>query len=192
MTVMPNAETIREFVIAGHGDLDKVKAMLSEQPDLRDAIHEWQLDDTETALQGASHVGNRAIAEYLLSQGAAMEVCTAAMLGRHADVERLLTGVENVNEVCGAHGIPLLAHTALSGDVDLVAMLVARGATDGISMALLNAVTTGHVELANWLLTHTQPDLSLKNFQGKTAFEVAEARSDQAMITLLRMHEAHT
>ena len=34
---MPNAETVREFVIAGHGDLDKVKAMLSEQPDLRDA-----------------------------------------------------------------------------------------------------------------------------------------------------------
>ncbi len=181
-----STEVIREFVITGHGDLDKVKSMLAEQPELRDAAHEWRPGDTETALQGASHVGNRAIADFLLDQGAPMEIYTAAMLGRQYDVERLLDGSPSLIQAHGAHGISLLTHAAWSGDVQLVAMLYARGATDGAPAALLAAVTKGHVGLTEWLLTHTQPDLSMKNFQGKTALDIAEERGDRAMITLLR------
>ncbi len=181
-----STEMIREFVIAGHGNLDRVKAMLAEQPELLNMAHEWNPGDTETALQGASHVGNRAIADFLLDHSAPLEICTAAMLGRHYDVERLAEGIPNLNDVRGAHGIPLLAHAAWSGNVALVAWLHEHGARDGASDALLNAVIRGHVELAQWLLQHAQPDLSTKNFQGKTALEIAEERGDQAMITLLR------
>ena len=81
-------ETIREFVIAGHGNLDRVKEMLTGQPEMLNISHEWKPDDTETALQGASHVGNRAIAEYLLEQGAPLDICAAAMLGCKTNVER--------------------------------------------------------------------------------------------------------
>ena len=186
---MPNSEVIREFVIAGHGNLDKVKAMLADQPDLLNAAHEWKPGDTETALQGASHVGNRTIAKYLLDHGASMEIYTAAMLGRTYDVERLLDGSAELIHAHGAHGISLLTHAALSGDVALVAMLYERGAHEGVSPALLSAVTKGHVELTQWLLRHAQPDLSLKNFQGKTALEIANERGDQAIITLLSEYQ---
>ena len=89
-------------------------------------------------------------------------------------------------EAHGAHGIPLLTHAALSGDVALIAMLFERGARDGVSPALINAVNKGHVGLVQWLLQHAQPDRATKNFQGKTALEIAEERGDQAMVTLLR------
>ncbi|HQZ70975.1 MAG TPA: hypothetical protein PK826_06595, partial [Anaerolineae bacterium] len=50
-------ETVRAFVIAGHGNLETVQTMLAETPALRDAAHEWRPGDTETALAGAAHVG---------------------------------------------------------------------------------------------------------------------------------------
>ena len=80
MSTIANTDAIREFVIAGHGNLDRVKEMLAEHPELLSVAHEWQPGDTETALQGASHVGNCAIAEYLLTQGAPLDICAAAML----------------------------------------------------------------------------------------------------------------
>lgn len=179
---------VREFVIAGHGNLDKVKHLLVEHPELLNVAHEWRPGDTETALQGAAHVGVVPIAEYLLDAGAPLDICAAAMLGRRYDVERLLGGIPDVNQVHGAHGISLLTHAALSGDVDLVRMLWERGATEGASSALINAVTKGYFELTEWLLRNTKPDLTLKNFQDKTALDIAQERGDDGITTLLREH----
>src|SRR4051794_32277203 len=81
-TPEPTTDQIREFVIAGHGNLEKVKQMLAIHPELLNIANVWRPGDTETALQGAAHVGNREIAEYLLSLGAPMDICCAAMLGR--------------------------------------------------------------------------------------------------------------
>ena len=77
-------EQIREFVIAGHGNLAAVQALLAAEPRLLNVANEWSPGDTETAIQGAAHVGSRAVAEYLLAQGAPLELPTAAMLGRRA------------------------------------------------------------------------------------------------------------
>src|SRR5689334_6665239 len=140
----PTATEVREFVIAGHGNLDKVKQMLAAQPDLLNRSHEWRPGDTETALQGAAHVGNREIAEFLLAQGAPLEICTAAMLGRREEVERFLEEDPDKIHANGAHGIPLLTHAALSGDVGLVQTLYEGGATEGSSAALALAVGKGH------------------------------------------------
>ncbi|HET8678747.1 MAG TPA: ankyrin repeat domain-containing protein, partial [bacterium] len=73
---MPSTELVRDFVIAGHGDLKKVKAMLAQHPDLLNATYEWKPGDHETAIQAAAHVGNAAVAEHLLSRGAPLEICT--------------------------------------------------------------------------------------------------------------------
>src|SRR5215218_3777908 len=107
-TSQPTVDEIREFVIAGHGNLDKVKRMLDAQPSLLNIANEWRPGDTETALQGASHVGNREIAEYLLAQGAPLDLCAAAMLGRREEVERFLQADSTLIHSNGAHGIPLL------------------------------------------------------------------------------------
>lgn len=172
----PTPEEIREFVIAAHGDVDKVKTMLAAQPALLNLAHPWSETDSETAIQAASQVGNVALAEFLLAQGAPLAIYTAAMLGRRDDVTRLLAADPGLAKARGAHGIPLLPHAAMSGDVALVSALHAAGATDGASSALVFAVARRHVALVSWLLAHAAPDLAWKNYQGKTALDVARER----------------
>lgn len=62
-------DKVKDFVIAGHGDLVKVKTMLQEIPTLLYATWDWGGGDFETALEGAGHVGNKEIANYLISTG---------------------------------------------------------------------------------------------------------------------------
>lgn len=179
-------EQIREFVIAGHGNLERVKAMLAETPILLNTPYEWGPGDTETAIQGAAHVGNAAIATYLLSQGAPLELNTAAMLGDREAVEQFLTVEPACIHSKGAHGIPLLAHAVFSGDVVLVESLVERGATAGMSAALSNAVSMGHSDVVRWLLEHGDPDLHWENFQGKRALQIAVERGYEEIVSLLQ------
>jgi ankyrin repeat protein len=180
-----NAEDIKAFVIAGHGNLDKVKTMLEATPELLNVAYEWSRGDFETALAGASHVGNADIAHYLLECGAPMTVTTAAMLGRTAELNAMLEAEPNLIHATGAHGITLLTHAALSGDAGLVSSLYARGATTGSSMALNLAVHAGHLEVAKFLLEHAQPDLNWKNFRGLTALEVARDAGHADLVRLL-------
>ena len=185
---MPSPEAIREFVLAGHGNLEKVQTMLAGDLSLLNAAHVWGENDTETAVQAAAHVGNRPIAEYLLSQGAPLEICTAASLGKRERIEEMLAADPDSVKANGAHQIPLLSHAAFSGDAGLVEMLYRRGAQQGASMALSFAVMKGYTDTARWLIEHASPDLSFKNYQGKTLLEQAEATGNQAMIELVRQH----
>ncbi len=186
----PNPDQVREFVIAGHGDLQKIKRLLAENPAMLNASHPWSESDHETAIQAAAQVGNAAIAEYLVSQGAPLDICTAAMLGRKDDVERLLGGDPSLIAARGAHGIPLLAHAALSGNVPLADLLWKRGVREGASFALGNAVDRGHLEMARWLLGNANPDLGWKNYQGKTVLSIALERGNAGTIELLKEHGA--
>jgi uncharacterized protein len=186
----PNIDQIRAFVLAGHSNLEQVQSMLAECPALLDAAYEWKENDRETAIQAAAHIGNVAIAEYLLAHGAPLAICTAAMLGRRTDVERMLHADPRQISAVGAHGIPLLTHAALSGDLELIEWLVGRGAHEGMSAALHNAVSKGHAELTLWLLEHGNPDLSIRNFQGQTPLQVAHARGFNAIARLLHNHGA--
>jgi ankyrin repeat protein len=187
-TLMP--EEIREFVVAAHFDLEKVKLKLDERPDLLEVAYAWSETDQETAIMAAAHVGNVPIAEFLLAHRAPLAIYTAAMLGRRAAVTEMLDKDPALISARGSHGIPLLAHAALSGDVELVQMLVARGAKEGASFALHNAVSRGHEALARWLLENTRPDLAWKNFEGKTALAVALGQGNASMAELMREHGA--
>jgi len=176
----------REFVIAGHGNLEKVRKMLGENPELLNASYAWSEIDHETAIQGAAQVGSAPVATYLLEQGAPLEICTAAMLGRMDEVERRLRDQpDNINSK-GAHGIPLLPHAAWSGDLELVQFPFRNGAKTGSSSALHNAVTRGYYDLVVWLVENTSPDLNSKNFQGKSPLAVAIERKQETIAKLLR------
>ncbi len=179
-------ERIREFVIAGHGNLEKVQNMLAETPELLNAAHPWQPGDTETAIQGAAHVGNRIIAEYLLEQGAPLEIWTALMLGRSEEVRAMLQQDPQLAHSKSAHGIPMLAHAALSGKVELLELLAQSGALEGQNLALSLAVGKGHQGAVGWLLEHTQTDPTWKNFQGKTALEQASEAGHSQIVALLQ------
>jgi ankyrin repeat protein len=186
MSAGPTPEQIREFVIAGHWDLPKVKAMLAEHPELLLVKQQWGENDFETAIQAASHAGSPHVAEFLLEQGAPMAIYTAAMLGRKDAVEGFLRDDPDQINALGAHKIPLLPHAAFSGNVELVQFLHDRGARTGVSMALSNAVGHRHTEVVRWILAHGNPTLDWKNYEGKTALDIAAERGDEEILQMLR------
>ncbi len=177
---------MRELVIAGHGNLARLKEILAQHPELVNAGYPWSDTDRETAIMAAAQVGNVPVAEYLLTLGAPLDICTAAMMGRLKDVGKLLANDPNNIRARGAHGIPLLAHAALSGNLGLVQMLVERGASEGTSFALHNAVSRGHRDVAEWLLDNVKLDVNWKDYQGKTALRVALNRKDDPLVHVLR------
>lgn len=103
-------ETVQEFVIAGHRDLEKVKEMLADVPPLLNATWDWGAGDFETALGGAGHMGRRDIAEHLIGEGARADVFVHAMLGDLDVVKAMLTRFPNLKDAKGPHGIPLKRH----------------------------------------------------------------------------------
>jgi len=108
-------ELVRQFVIAGHANLDKVKEMLTSEPALVNGTWDWGKGDFETALGGASHMGRPDIAQYLLEHGARMDLFAAAMLGKIDVVKAVVTAFPDIVRVPGPHKIPLIAHAEKGG-----------------------------------------------------------------------------
>jgi hypothetical protein len=106
---------VKRFVIAGHGNLPAVKAMLTEEPNLINGAIDWGDGDFETALGGASHMGRRDIAEYLLEHNARMDIFAATMLGQIEIVKTAVAAFPNIVNVPGPHGIPLIVHAEKGG-----------------------------------------------------------------------------
>jgi len=75
-------DLVQEFVSVAHTDLDQTKALLNREHALVNSAWDWGAGDWETGLGGASHMGRRDIAEFLLSNGARLDAFAAAMLGR--------------------------------------------------------------------------------------------------------------
>src|SRR5574342_425052 len=162
-------DLVREFVIAAHYDLDKVKTMLVANPALLTARYAWGPKDYEDGLGAASHVGNRAIAEFFLSQGAPLNICTAAMLGQLEDVSVFLRLDPSLANARGAHGIPVMYFAAMSGSTIISAMLQGSGCTEGIPFALHGAIAFGHKDMVHWLLDHgAKANLQMANYENKT------------------------
>ena len=109
-------ELVREMVTVAHFDLERVKKLLEARPSLARAAWDWGFGDWETALGAASHMGNRAIAEYLISQGAPPTLFSAAMLGQLEAMKAFLTAEPGVQRVRGPHSISLLAHARMGGE----------------------------------------------------------------------------
>ncbi|HYY90363.1 MAG TPA: ankyrin repeat domain-containing protein [Candidatus Dormibacteraeota bacterium] len=185
-----SSDPVREFVIAGHGNLDKVKQMLHEHPEYLNVAYQWGEKDTETAIQAAAQVGNAPIAEFLLGEGAPLEICTAAMLGRDSEVKRRLDENPTSAKATGAHGIPLLPHAVWSGNARLVELVYNRGATAGVNLALHNGIVRGNPEVVRWLLENAKPSIAAKNYQGKTPLSVASELKSTEIVQLLKQHGA--
>ena len=106
---------VKRFVIAGHVNLLAVKAMLAEEPSLINGAIDWGNGDFETALGGASHMGRRDIAEYLLEHNARMDIFAATMLGKIDIVKAAVAAFPKIVHVPGPHGIPLIVHAEKGG-----------------------------------------------------------------------------
>ena len=109
------ADLVKEFVVAGHANLQRTKELLELHPGLLNAAWDWGGGDFETALGGASHMGNREIAQFLVEKGARMDLFAAAMLGMIEVIRKAVEVFPGIHKSLGPHKIPLIAHAQKGG-----------------------------------------------------------------------------
>lgn len=185
-------DTVQAFVRAGHGQLEKVKEMLAQDPKLIFATWDWGGGDWETALGGASHIGSRECARYLLSQGARIDAFCAAMMGERAVVGELVAANPSVVTTKGPHGYTLLYHVAISGDVAMADALkpqLPREAKD-YTQALSAAVRDGHLEMTKWLFANGATNPNIADALGKRPLTTALEKKFNDVAEELRRHGA--
>jgi ankyrin repeat protein len=126
------AEKVKDFVRAGHNDLEKVKSLLIEFPTLVYASWDLGGGDFETALEGAGHVGNKDIANYLIKQGSRTNMFVLTMLGKTQVVKPFLEAFPEYLTARGPHGFTLLHHAQRGGDdaKELLEYLTSKGLKD--------------------------------------------------------------
>jgi hypothetical protein len=109
-------DLVNEFVRKAHSDLARVKELLAQEPKLVNACWDWGGGDFESALGAAAHTGRREIAEFLLDNGARMDIFAAAMLGHLDVVKAAISTYPQVANAPGPHGIPLVTHAKMGGE----------------------------------------------------------------------------
>lgn len=107
---------VKEFVTAGHSDLNRVKEMLADHPNLIYSRHDWGNGDFEEAIEGAGHLGNQEIANYLIGQGARVNLFVLTMLGKKDLVVPVIETYPELVYAKGAHGFTFLHHSKVGGE----------------------------------------------------------------------------
>lgn len=118
---------VKDFVVAGHKNLARVKEMLEENPNLIYCRYDWGNGDFEEAIEGAGHLGNKDIAEYLIAQGARVNLFVLTMLGKTELVTPTLEAYPELLFAKGPHGFTLLHHAKVGDAQELYAYLVDKG-----------------------------------------------------------------
>jgi ankyrin repeat protein len=157
---------VDELVGNAHGNLARVKELLTDRPDLLNETATWN----ETAVQAASQMGNREIIDFLVAQGAPVDFFTGLVLGRIDEVDG-----ERANSR-GIHDLPALYFAAIGGHVDVAEKLLAAGADVNAqaqaAAAIHGAVMGKNVEMVRLLLDHGA-DAALKDYAGRDARALA-------------------
>lgn len=185
-------ELVAAFVRAGHGNLPKVREMVEMDPALVFATWDWGGGDWETALGGASHVGSRECARFLLSRGARIDAYCAAMLGQRAVVAALVEADPTIVTARGPHGYTLLYHVAISGDTAMAEALQPHLASDArdYSQALSAAVRDGHLAMTKWLFDHGTVNANQRDALGQRPLDLARRKGFSAVADELVRHGA--
>jgi hypothetical protein len=110
-----NRALVQDFVIYAHSDLAMTHKLLEKEPALLNATMDWGGGDWETGLGGASHMGRRDIAGFLLEKGARIDIFCAAMMGQIEAVQSFLTLQPKLIDAKGPHGFTLHFHAQVGG-----------------------------------------------------------------------------
>jgi len=108
-------EIVKEFVGVSHSNLERVKEMLANEHLLLHVSYDWGGGDFESGIEAAGHVGNKDIANFLLSQGARYNIYLACMLGHLEVVKTVLAHNPVLVNSKGPHGFTMLHHAQKGG-----------------------------------------------------------------------------
>jgi hypothetical protein len=106
---------VREAVGVSHRDLKRVQELIEHQPALVRAQIDWGFGDWESCLDAASHVGNKPIADFLLTNGARPTIFAAAMMGQLDVVKAFIAARPGIQRTLGPHGLTLMWHARQGG-----------------------------------------------------------------------------
>lgn len=106
---------VKDAVGASHGNFARIRELVEQQPALARASMDWGFGDWETCIDAAAHVGNKPIADFLLSHGARPTIFSAAMMGQLDAVRAFVTARPGIQKTLGPHGITLMSHAKAGG-----------------------------------------------------------------------------
>lgn len=121
-------EIVKEFVGVCHAKIDRAKEMLENDHLLLHVSSDWGGGDFESGIEAAGHVGNKEIANYLLSKGARYNIYLASMLGHLEVVKQVLTFNPLLLNSKGPHGYTMLHHAKKGEAVAVEEYLKSLGA----------------------------------------------------------------
>lgn len=177
-----------------NGDLEKVKVLLKENPQLlpsKDDRHGW------TPLHCAAFYGQKDVAKFLLADGAdinakdrsGMTPLHLTAFDAQSDVAELLLAnkadVDNKNKF----GKTPLHEAASRGQIGVAKLLLAHGAKinaaeDAGMSPLHEAAYNGHKDMVEFLLANGA-EIDGRTVDGKTALHLAAGKGDKAVVELL-------
>src|SRR5260221_8075114 len=106
---------VREAVGVSHRDLKRVQELVERQPALARVSIDWGFGDWEACIDAASHTGNKAIADFLLANGARPTIFSAAMMGQLDVVKAFIAARPGVQRNLGPHGLTFMWHATQVG-----------------------------------------------------------------------------
>lgn len=178
------------LVGAAHSNLDRVREMVREHPELVHAVS----TTTEGAIEAGAHTGRLPIVDFLLEHGAAYALPTAIVRNDRERVQTLLAEDPLRIHERGPHDFAMLWYPAIgTGGVSMAELLLSAGAEIERqhylgTTALHFAVRGGDVELAAFLIERgADVNRAGRKFgaQAETPLAIARAQKDQRMAGLL-------
>jgi uncharacterized protein len=173
------------------GDIDAVRAVVAESPDLLNAKNEAG----QNAILLAKYYGQSDTANYLLSLGPALDIFTAAAAGKQEIVLREIERDGTLLEATSGDGWTVLHLAAFFGYPELVTALIERGAEvdarsgNAMQNTPLHAGVAGRkLEAVRALLENPaerKPDVNARQHGGWTALHGAAQNGDRAIVELL-------
>ena len=106
---------VKDAVGASHGNFARIRELVEKQPAMARASIDWGFGDWETCIDAAAHVGNKPIADFLLTHGARPTIFSAAMMGQLDAVKAFVAARPGIQKTYGPHGITLMAHAKAGG-----------------------------------------------------------------------------
>ena len=106
---------VKEAVGVSHFNFARIRELVEKQPALARASIDWGFGDWETCIDAAAHVGNKPIADFLLTHGARPTIFSAAMMGQLDAVKAFIAARPGIQKTLGPHGITLMSHAKAGG-----------------------------------------------------------------------------